>query len=896
MMQHTRVGMRWKIWGTVALFVLAIVGAVTQLSWRTRTMTLQEYEAQAQRFVANVAVAMNRSLAGTEGLLAGLDESLWPPGRTPQEPLTAADERWARQRLLSALRQNPSARMLTLLDATGRVLASTAPQGRNVVLRLPDGFFAQAMAGTPGRLVVGPASPAPTSPDGMQHFARWLRLPGEQRLLVIAQMAVRQRGQALAPGTEIDGLELTLEHGASGQILISEPPWEGPGPALRLPSVDQLDALHLPPWQHAARVTGAPALVLVRPLAYPDLRIVASVREADALATWRLNRDRYAAVAGLFVLTFLATGALAHRNIQRMEDAREALARSVALQQQAFASMESGFLVLDAARKVVQWNQRFVELFPILESALQEGIASRALWELGLRHSLPYVDESALLAVVQRCAEPQRPGETQELSLPGGRHIQRSERPLPDGGVVVTYHDVTDIRKASAEIEHLAFYDPLTGLPNRRLLLDRMQQFCASSQRTGYWGAVLFLDLDHFKTLNDTQGHETGDQLLVSVAERLSTSVRTEDTVARLGGDEFVVMLCDLSSDREGAAARAQHIGNAIQQEIRKPHMLAGRRYQCTASLGATLLGGLQPDTPSQVLDQADIAMYQIKSQGRNALCFFDPQMQVTVTRRVQLAADLQAALTLGQLQLHYQPQFHADGHAVGVEALLRWLHPERGMVLPEDFIAVAEESLLIVEIGLWVMQTACAQLKAWESVPACAHLQLAINVSASQLRAHDFPERLADILRESGARPALLKLELTESVVLHDVVDTIAKMEQIKAQGVRFALDDFGTGYSSLAYLTQLPLDQLKIDQSFVHHLGLRASDDAIVQTIIGMAHNLGLEVIAEGVETTAQKSDLERYGCQLFQGFLCGRPMPQHELAALLSPAAATESDDAA
>lgn len=238
MMQHTRVGIRWKIWGIVALFVIAIVGAVTQLSLRTRAMTLHEVEAQARRFVANVEVAMNRSLQGTEGLLAGLDESLWPPGRAPGAPLTAADEAWAQQRLLSTLRQNPSARMLTLLDASGRVLASTAPQGRNVALHLPDGFFAQAMAGAPGHLVVGPASPGPHAPGGTQHFARWLRLPGDQPLLVIAQMAVRQRGQVLAPGTEINGLELTLEDGSSGQILMSEPPWEGPGPAVRLPPAD----------------------------------------------------------------------------------------------------------------------------------------------------------------------------------------------------------------------------------------------------------------------------------------------------------------------------------------------------------------------------------------------------------------------------------------------------------------------------------------------------------------------------------------------------------------------------------------------------------------------------------------------------------------------------------
>ena len=417
--------------------------------------------------------------------------------------------------------------------------------------------------------------------------------------------------------------------------------------------------------------------------------------------------------------------------------------------------------------------------------------------------------------------------------------------------------------------------------------MDRMQQAIAASVRSGQYGALLFLDLDHFKTLNDTRGHEVGDMLLCQVAQRLSTCVRREDTVARLGGDEFVVMLSDLSVHRDEAAAQARRVGEKILRKLNVPYSLGGHTHHSTPSIGATLMGGsLQPTV--DLLKQADIAMYQVKSQGRNALCFFDPQMQIAISVRAQLEADLQMALTAGQFVLHYQPQFHLDGRMVGAEALIRWQHPERGLVAPGEFIGVAEESELIVPMGHWVLRTACEQLAAWQGDERYRHLQVSVNVSARQFRQRDFVDRVVEVLRETGARPHLLKLELTESLVLNDVDDTIAKIGMLKTKGVRFSVDDFGTGYSSLAYLTRLPLDQLKIDQSFVRNLGVRHTDDVIVQTILGMARNLELDVIAEGVETEAQKEFLARHGCVYFQGYLLGRPTPVANLEALIESAA--------
>ena len=409
----------------------------------------------------------------------------------------------------------------------------------------------------------------------------------------------------------------------------------------------------------------------------------------------------------------------------------------------------------------------------------------------------------------------------------------------------------------------------------------------AASVRSGQHGALLFLDLDHFKNLNDTMGHEVGDMLLRQVAQRLRTCVRREDTVARLGGDEFVVMLHELSTHSDEAAAHARRVGEKILRKLNLPYSLGGRSYHSTPSIGATLMGGaLQP--AADLLKQADIAMYQVKSQGRNALCFFDPQMQITISARAQLEGDLQQALAERQFLLHFQPQFHLDGHVIGAEALIRWQHPQRGLLGPGAFIGVAEESELIVPMGHWVLRTACEQLAAWQGDARYRHVQLSVNVSARQFRQRDFVARVVEVLRETGARPHLLKLELTESLVLDNVDDTIAKMGLLKTKGVRFSVDDFGTGYSSLAYLTRLPLDQLKIDQSFVHNLGVKHTDDVIVQTIIGMAGNLELDVIAEGVETQAQKDLLAQYGCLFFQGYLLGRPMPVAQLEALLQQAA--------
>jgi diguanylate cyclase (GGDEF)-like protein/PAS domain S-box-containing protein len=450
-------------------------------------------------------------------------------------------------------------------------------------------------------------------------------------------------------------------------------------------------------------------------------------------------------------------------------------------------------------------------------------------------------------------------------------------------GISAIDRDITERKAAEKEIEYLAFYDSLTRLPNRRLLLDRLQQALVGSTRSRRKGAILFIDLDNFKIINNTSGHAVGDQLLIEVARRLAGCIRDGDTVSRLGADEFVVVLEDLSESSQVAAAQAKGISEKILAALNEPYTIAGREHHCTPSIGVTLFADSEIAV-DELLKQADIAMYQAKSAGRNTMRFFDPEMQVTLAARAVLEAALRLGIQHRQFVLHYQPQVDSTGGVIGAEALVRWEHPERGMVSPAQFIPLAEETGLILPIGLWVLETACAQLTAWAGDSRTRDLKLSVNVSARQFRQADFVDQVRQALNRTAAPAACLKLELTESLVLDDIEDTIKKMQSLKQLGIGFSMDDFGTGYSSLAYLTRLPLDQLKIDQSFVRNLPDNANDAVIAQTIITMARSLGLAVIAEGVETEAQRQFLERYGCPTYQGFLFSKPVEIKQFERLL------------
>lgn len=453
-------------------------------------------------------------------------------------------------------------------------------------------------------------------------------------------------------------------------------------------------------------------------------------------------------------------------------------------------------------------------------------------------------------------------------------------------------HDITERKRLEQQMHDMAFYDALTGLPNRRLLLDRLHQALATGIRSRHHSALMFLDMDHFKMLNDLHGHDIGDQLLIKVGRRLRECIREQDSAARFGGDEFVVMLEDLSPDLDEAVRQAETVAEKIRAELARPYLLhrlgAGGEqeeiiHHCSSSIGITVFRD-QEEGVDQLLKWTDMAMYRAKDAGRNVIRFFDPEMQAAVEHRAELESDLHEALAQGQLELYYQIQVDAARRPQGAEVLLRWNHPKRGLVPPMEFIPLAEETGLILLVGNWVLDAACAQIKSWNGMPHMRKLSLAVNVSARQFRQPDFVEMVKGAVSRHGIPPTSLKLELTESLVLEDVADSIAKMKQLKDFGISFSMDDFGTGYSSLSYLKNLPLDQLKIDQSFVRSIASDNADRVMVMAMVDLGMNFELDVVAEGVETEEQYTLLHRYGCAIFQGYLFSRPIPVGAFEALV------------
>ncbi len=453
------------------------------------------------------------------------------------------------------------------------------------------------------------------------------------------------------------------------------------------------------------------------------------------------------------------------------------------------------------------------------------------------------------------------------------------------GIICGTLRDITERKQAEARIEYLAYFDALTELPNRRLLLDRLEQNISRARRYGHYGAMLFLDLDRFKNINDSLGHPVGDALLKEVSRRLVHDLRAEDTVSRLGGDEFVMLLTDLGNDPSNGAALAQQKAEQIQTRLAEKYHIMGHELHVTPSIGVAMFPTSEDgqETGNDILRYADTAMYRAKDDGRDTIRFFLPSMQAAADSRLALEKELRYALEKNELSLHFQPQVNSDGEILGAETLLRWQHPEKGFISPATFIPVAEATGLILPIGAWILEKSCKYLRQWTDDGLHVH-HLAVNVSPRQFRQPDFIQQVCSILQRTGADPTMLGLELTEGMVIDNIVDTIEKMQGLKQLGIELSIDDFGTGYSSLAYLKRMPLDILKIDQSFVRDIETDSNDAAIVDTIISMAHHLDLRVIAEGVETEFELAFLAGKGCRLYQGYHFSRPLPANQFTSLL------------
>ncbi|SMF28284.1 PAS domain S-box-containing protein/diguanylate cyclase (GGDEF) domain-containing protein [Alteromonadaceae bacterium Bs31] len=546
-------------------------------------------------------------------------------------------------------------------------------------------------------------------------------------------------------------------------------------------------------------------------------------------------------------------------------------------------NMLDSLVTIDAEGKIKSINQAAAEVFGYgvddvigkkISHLLPDCIASAE--DLYLQHGREEEEERAI-GIPRDLQGRRKDGCSFPVTLSVSK-IFRSERTT----YICVIRDITERREHEKEINLLAFYDSLTQLPNRRLILDRLHQAILTATRSGRYSALMFLDLDHFKLLNDSLGHTVGDELLRQVASRLQSCLRQGDSVARLGGDEFVVLIEGLSKSAIDAAAQSESLASKILAALGQPYTLRNELYLSTASIGIVLFSN-DRDSVETLIKNADTAMYQAKKSGRNTLRFFDPKMHAVAIERSSLEQSLRAALEAGEFVLHYQVQVNARGETTGVEALIRWSNPKLGLVPPASFIGLAEETGMILPIGQWVLETACAQLTAWSKTPERAHWTMAVNVSVSQFSSSKFIRSVDRALRVTHANPHLLKLEITESMMAEDLDSVVQKMYDLKKRGISFSLDDFGTGFSSLTHLKLLPLDQLKIDQSFVRDLMTDKNDVVIAKTVIALGQTLGLEVIAEGVETVEQRNFLQDIGCKAFQGYCFGKPMAIGELEAV-------------
>jgi diguanylate cyclase (GGDEF)-like protein len=441
------------------------------------------------------------------------------------------------------------------------------------------------------------------------------------------------------------------------------------------------------------------------------------------------------------------------------------------------------------------------------------------------------------------------------------------------------YQDITERKKAEEQIRRLAFYDPLTNLPNRRLFLERLDQELHIARNEGKFSALLFLDLDHFKNLNDSLGHPVGDALLVEVSKRLQQTGSEGEIIARIGGDEFVILLPDLASSIEHLSNVAAHRAEQASAIITEPYYIHGHEYHITVSIGIDLFPDENQDS-TDILKRADTAMYRAKQAGRNTICFFEPEMQESADRRLMLEKDLRHAIAQNELNLVYQPMVDWQGSVIGAEVLLRWQHKKLGPIPPVDFIPIAEDTGMIVDISEWILNQVCTQMREWKDAGLSDHLKsIAINVSPKQFSQPGFEDTVLTIVKEHGIDPGCIEFEITEGLILSNLENAVTKMESMKKHGFHFSVDDFGTGYSSLAYLRQLPINRLKIDQSFVQNITEGSSDATIVETIISMAHHLGLEVVAEGVENRMQHYFLMQHSCDIYQGYYFSKPVRPDE-----------------
>jgi diguanylate cyclase (GGDEF)-like protein/PAS domain S-box-containing protein len=876
MQSLTRLSHRSTFVTTVLLVLLLAAVATASVLWRLREETVSRQFALANLTARALEDHLTQSLNVVE-------RTLLLSGSGQQHSV----------RLQAFLQQAPYLRSIAVEDGRGRIQASTnaanlglsvprtafMPQSTQPVAVLRTGPLTSGRDFADSPLAGKPPVPAlgfiPLALDVWQDERRWvtvLATLNTDYFLDFYHNHLRpQQGEVAL-----------LRY--DGSVLVSTNPARHPGHAedrsrLLMARLAQTDAdSYRDTWTDGRHVLTAYRASRVYPFV-----LVVYLDEAQALAGWRQEALRTAMVVAGSLLLLLGLACWYFLRFERLAQARARDEQDLRIAAAAFDSQE-GIFVTDTQGVILRVNRAFTRITGYTQAEVV-GQTPRML--SSGRHGLGFYAQlwHQLLSQGSWCGEIWNRRKAGDI-YPEWLTITAVQDPHGEvSHYVAMLTDITQRKAAEQEIQQLAYYDPLTRLPNRRLLLERLQHALAHPDGEG---AMLFIDLDNFKTLNDTLGHDQGDALLQQVGRRLQAGVSESDTVARLGGDEFVVLLPALGSHVAEVAAAAQRLGERLRLALSAPYDLGGHDYQCTPSIGISLFAD-GPRVCEDLMKRADLALYSAKAAGRNTVRFFDAQLQESVAGRAQLEKALRRVLAEERLGLHYQPQVDAAGRICGAEVLLRWHDEALGKLSPQRFVPLAEETGLIVPIGLWVLEQACWQLARWAASPHTAGLSLSVNVSVCQLRQPDFVAQVRAVLAQTGAPACRLVLELTESVLMDDDGSGSRKLHALRRLGVQLALDDFGTGYSSLSYLKKLPLDQLKLDQSFVQGMLNDGPDAAIVRAVLGLAQTLRLDVLAEGVESQAQYDSLLACGCRHFQGYLFGAPQPlaafEQQLAATLS-----------
>jgi diguanylate cyclase (GGDEF)-like protein/PAS domain S-box-containing protein len=867
--------------------LLAVLLGVNLLAVAASAYWLQQsqrhYIQRAESHTRNIASAIGRNLEASISKIDFALEHLVDEVEQPLDQGKALDAQSVAATFETFRERLPEIEGLRLSDERGNMLLSNGIDTREplsiaqrdyfLALQQSDGHPLWITKPLPGRLVnhtVIIFARRYNQPDGAFAGVVLATVPLNYFQQLLSQFDLGPQGTVILRDQDL-GLIVrspALAEKPAGQVGNNAVP-----PVLRAVFASGVTAtnFHTP-----ASADGQDRIFAFQRIGNAPMLINVGVSSDNYLAGWYAERNMTYAGTGCFVLATLGLGLLLWRLLGLTT--QEALRNQVYLR-----NASDGIQITDASGRLVEANDNLCTLL---------GYSRQELLSLDQRLWMACWPErearNAILLQSSREREPKSIETT--LCRKGGQRVDVEVRcsHFYWSGKLHLHASIRDIgeRRANADkIELLAFYDPLTNLPNRRLMLERLQRALVGCGRHQHHCALMLIDIDNFKVLNDTLGHGVGDQLLVEVARRLQACVREGDTAARMGGDEFVVLLEALDGGAL-AATQAEAVADKIQLLLRQPYLLdltsgtqgtGEREYLCTSSMGLTLFNDPSLST-DELLRRSDTAMYQAKTAGRNTVRFFDPTMQATVDARASLEEDLRHALLKDQLMLYYQPQVDAQSRVRGAEVLLRWQHPLRGILMPDEFIALSEDTGLILPIGAWVLEMACAQLKRWDAHETFRTLTISVNVSARQFRQPNFVQQVQAIVRASGANPQRLMLELTENLMVNRLEDSVAKMEALRAQGIAFSLDDFGSGYSSLSYLQRLPLKQLKIDQSFVRDLLVDGKGAAIAQTVIHLGQNLGLSVIAEGVERQAQCNVLERMGCHAYQGDHFGSPVPLH------------------